>query len=128
LKIGRRKFKPERFWSTANDWTWKLVDENWSLRSSEEQKTIELVIGRRQLQPAKPEVQLQLILTAWASWWILPIAKNNQRSKKMLQGGRKWRKNMQKVETQAQTVEVVNSGLITKFIYRLDGPLGERNI
>jgi hypothetical protein len=42
-----------------------LVEDNWSLRSPELQLTIELENGRRQLQSVKPEVQLQLNLTAW---------------------------------------------------------------
>jgi hypothetical protein len=77
------------------------------------------------MQSVKPEVQLQLNLTTWASWWILHIENNSQRSKKMLQRGRKWRKKRQGVDTQAQTVLTLGLDQITKFIYRLDGPLGE---
>jgi hypothetical protein len=34
----------------------------------------------------------------------------------------------QEVETQAQTVLILGLDQITRFIYRLDGPLGEGNI
>jgi hypothetical protein len=47
----------------------------------------------------KPEVQLQFNLTACASWLILPIAKHNQRIKKMSQEGRKWRKKRQEEQS-----------------------------
>jgi hypothetical protein len=40
--------------------------------------------------------------------------------------GRKSRK--KEVETQAQTVLTLGMDQITKFIYRLDGPLGEGNV
>jgi hypothetical protein len=45
-------------------------------------------------------------------------------------GRRKWRKKSRKkeVETQAQTVLTLGLDQITKFVYRLDGPLGEGNI
>jgi hypothetical protein len=41
-----------------------MVKDNLSPRSPEVQLTIELEIGRRQLQSVKPDVQLQLNLTA----------------------------------------------------------------
>jgi hypothetical protein len=72
-----------------------MEKENWSLSASEVQLAIELEIGRRQLQSVKHEVQMQLNLTSWASWWILTIAKNCQRSKNILQGGSKWRNKRQ---------------------------------
>jgi hypothetical protein len=90
-----------------------MEEDNWRLRSPGEQLTIELEIGRRQLQSVKPEVQLQFKLTAWASWWILPIAKNRQRCKKMMQGGRKWRKKRKEVEEEGSgnsITDSVNSG------------------
>jgi hypothetical protein len=34
----------------------------------------------------------------------------------------------QEVETQAQTVLTLGLDQITKFVYRLDGPLGEGNV
>jgi hypothetical protein len=37
-------------------------------------------------------------------------------------------KKMEEVETQAQTVLTLGLDQITKFIYHLDGPLGEGNI
>jgi hypothetical protein len=40
--------------------------------------------------------------------------------------GRRGRK--KEVETQAQTVLTLGLDQITKFVYRLDGPLGESNI
>jgi hypothetical protein len=61
---------------------------------------------------------------------LLPIAKNSQRSKKMFQErgieGRICRK--QEVETQAQTVLTLGLDQITKFVYRLDGPLGDGKV
>jgi hypothetical protein len=94
-----------------------------------------LIVGRRQLQSVKPEVQLQLNLTVWASWWILPMAKNSQRCKKMLQGGRKWRKKMQEEGSREwklnhRQCRFLTLGLdqITKFVYHMDGPLGEGNV
>jgi hypothetical protein len=41
-------------------------------------------------------------------------------------GGRRDRK--KEVETQAQTVLILGLDLITIFVYRLDGPLGEGNV
>jgi hypothetical protein len=92
-----------------------------------------LEVGRRQLQSVKPEVQLQLNLTAWVSWWILPMAKNSQRCKKMMQGGRKYRKKgagRRKWKLKHWQHKLLTLGLdqITKFVYRLDGPLGEGNV
>jgi hypothetical protein len=146
LKIGRRWLKPEKSWSTANNWTWKLVEDNWSLRSPEVQLTVELEliednyslwslkynlkvgkkqlkpekswstansltwIDRRQLQSMKPEVQLPLHLKAWASWWILPIPNNRQRSKKILQEGMKQRKRRQEEGSGNSSIDSVNSG------------------
>jgi hypothetical protein len=40
--------------------------------------------------------------------------------------GRRGRK--KEVETQAQTVFTLGLDQITKFVYRLDGPLGEGNL
>jgi hypothetical protein len=40
--------------------------------------------------------------------------------------GRRCRK--KEVETQAQTVLTLGLDQITKFVYRLDGPLGEGNV
>jgi ribosomal protein L30/L7E len=40
--------------------------------------------------------------------------------------GRRGRK--KEVETQAQTVLTLGLDRITKFVYRLDGPLGEGNV
>jgi hypothetical protein len=40
--------------------------------------------------------------------------------------GRRGRK--QEVKTQAQTVFILGFNQITKFVYRLDGPLGEGNV
>jgi hypothetical protein len=110
LKVGKIQLKPEKSGSTANNWTWKSVEDNWSLRS--------------------PEVQLQLNLTAWASWWILPMAKNRQRCKKMLQGGRKWRKKGQEEGSGNLSTDSVNSGSGPNYqIHILLGwPLGEGNI
>jgi c-di-GMP-related signal transduction protein len=46
----------------------------------------------------------------------------------MLQRGRKLSKRRQKVEAQAQAVLFLDLDQITKFVYRLDGPLGEGNV
>jgi hypothetical protein len=46
--------------------------------------------------------------------------------RKEADAGRRSRK--KEVETQAQTVLTLGLDQITKFIYRLDGPLGEGNI
>jgi hypothetical protein len=63
-----------------------------------------------QLQSVKPELQLQLNLTAWASWWILPIAKNSQNARRWRreEGSEGKRGRKQEVETQAQTVRLPN--------------------
>jgi hypothetical protein len=78
--------------------------------------------SRRQLQSVKPEVQLQLHLTAWAPWWILPIAKNRKRCKKMMQGGRKWRKKRQEEGSGNSSTDSVNSG--SGPDYQIHIPLG----
>jgi hypothetical protein len=55
------------------------------------------------------------------------IAKDTRRyCKEEGSKGRRGRK--KEVETQAQTVLTLGLDQITKFIYRLDGPLGEGNI
>jgi hypothetical protein len=46
----------------------------------------------------------------------------------MLQGGRTQRKKRKEEETQAQRVLTLGLDQITKFVYRLNGPLGEGNI
>ena len=59
----------------------------------------------------------QLELPVDTSKW--KITKDNQ----------DWKEERKKeVETQAQTVLTLGLDQITKFIYRLDGPLGEGNI
>jgi hypothetical protein len=128
LKNDRRELKPENFWNTAYKWTWKKGRKNRNLLGSPDaQLTNEIEIVRRQLQS---EVQLQLTLAAWVSWWILPIAKNIQRSKKQLQGERKWRKKRQEEETQAQTVLTLGVDQITKLWWApwWDGFLSEVNV
>jgi hypothetical protein len=85
-----------------------MEEDKWSLISPEVQLQLNLEVGRSQLQSVKPEVQRQLNLTAWASWWILPMAKNSQRFKK--------------------TVLALGLDQITKFVYRMDGSLGEGNV
>jgi hypothetical protein len=76
-------------------------------------------------------------LTAWASWWILPMAKNRKRCKKMMQGGTKWRKKEQeegagrkkwKLKHRQCRLSTLGLDQITKFVYCLDGPLGVGNI
>jgi hypothetical protein len=128
LKNSKRQLECGMSWSAKNQWNWKIVEENWSLRSPEVQLSIELEIGRTQLQSVKPEVQQHLNLKAWAFWWILPIEKNSQRSKKMLQRDMNWKKKKHEMQTQAQTVLTLGLDQITKFKYRLDGPLGEGNV
>jgi ribosomal protein L30/L7E len=44
----------------------------------------------------------------------------------MMQEGRRGRK--KEVENQAQTVLTLGLDQINKFVYRLDGPLGEGNV
>jgi hypothetical protein len=65
------------------------------------------------------------------------MAKNSQRCKKMMQGGRKCRKKGQeegagnrKWKLKHRWLKVLTLALdqITKFVYRLDGPIGEGNI
>jgi hypothetical protein len=99
-----------------------MEEDNWSMKNPEVQLTIELEIGRRQLQSVKTEVQMQLNLTAWASWWLLPIAKNSQICKKMLEGGRKWRKKRQEEGSQNSSIDSVNSG--SEPDYQIYKPLG----
>jgi hypothetical protein len=67
----------------------------------------------------------------------MPKKQEDSARKKEVKEEKKWRKNIQEVETQAQTVpdsarqcRLLTLGMeqITKFIYRLDGPLGEDNV
>ena len=72
----------------------------------------------------KPEVQLQLNLSAWESYrhFQMKLTKENQ------VGIQKKGRRKKEVETQAQTVLTLGLDQITKFVYRLDGPLGEGNV
>jgi len=62
------------------------------------------------------------IWTAWASCrhFQMKITKENQIGR--------WTRGNQEVETQAQTVLTLGLDQITKFVYRLDEPLGEGNV
>jgi hypothetical protein len=48
--------------------------------------------------------------------------------KKMKTSDGRRKKRKKEVETQAQTVLTLGLDQITKFVYRLDGPLGEGNV
>jgi hypothetical protein len=80
----------------------------------------------------KPQVQLQLNLTARIpdGYFLLEITAEDSRRWCREEGSEGRRDRKKEVETQAQTVEMLTLGLdqITKFIYRLDGPLGEGNV
>ena len=71
----------------------------------------------------KPELQLQLNLNSLSFLLTLPNEESTK-DKKWLEG----RKESQEVEAQAQTVLTLGLYQITKFIYRLDEPLGEGNV
>jgi hypothetical protein len=77
----------------------------------------------------KPEVQLQLNLTALASRWILPIAKNTKETRYFKEEGSEGRRGRKhELEIQAQTVLTLGLDQITKFIYRLDGHFDEGKV
>jgi hypothetical protein len=87
--------------------------------------------GRRHLQSVKPEVQLQLNLTdlELPDRYVLlqRTAKESKRCCK--EEGSKGRRGRKKeMETQAQTVLTLGLDQITKFVYRLDGSLGEGKV
>jgi hypothetical protein len=59
------------------------------------------------------------------------MAKNSQKMQEDAEMSKELReeeKKKQEMETQAQTVLTLGLNQTTKFIYRLDGPLGEGNI
>jgi hypothetical protein len=127
-----------------------MEENNWSLRSPEGQPTIELDIVRRQLQSVNPEVQMQLNLrlvedkcSLWSlkyncNWtWQLELPDGYFLLQRIAIDARRWcreegsegrRDRKQEVETQEQTVLTLGLDQITKFVYRLDGPLGEGNV
>jgi hypothetical protein len=51
-----------------------------------------------------------------------------ERRKEVKEEGTERRGRKKEVETQAQTVLTLGLDQITKFYYRLDGPLGEGNV
>jgi hypothetical protein len=110
LKIFRRQLKPEKSGSKANNWTWKVVEDNYSLWG------LKYSCNRT----------WQLEISDGYSLWQR-IAKDTRRCFKEEESEEK-RGRKKEVETQAQTVLFLGLNQITKFIYRLDRPLGEGNI
>jgi hypothetical protein len=111
-----------------------MVEDNLSLKSPKLHLTIQLENDIWQLQFLFPEVelkfmfselQLQLNLTAWVSWWILQLADNRQGIKKEFQGGMKWRKKNQEVQTLSHAFLTLGLDKFIKFLYGLDEPLGK---
>jgi hypothetical protein len=111
LKNGIIQVKPEKSWSIANNWTWKMVEENYSLWSLKYNCNwtwqLEFPDGYFLLQRTDKEVSRRCF-------------------KK--EGIKEKRDRKKEVETQAKTVLTLGLDQITKFVYRLDGPLGEGNV
>jgi hypothetical protein len=111
-------------------WNWMLYLKSWKIETLQ----FQWIPLEERLGAIRIDI-LWSIANKWTwqfepsdGYFLLPrIAKDARtcyRDKKSEErGGRK-----QKVETQAQTVLTLNLDQITKFVYCLDGPLGEGNI
>jgi hypothetical protein len=138
------QLKPETSGSTVTIEAWEVrnYSYNWSLRSPEVQL---------QLKPEKSGSTVTIELenmeedkcSLWSlkyncNWtWQLELPIGYFLLQRRAKDARRWcreegsegrRDRKKEVETQAQTVLTLGLDQITKFIYRLDGPLGEGNV